>query len=154
MADTAKVATDDETGNDAVFWQRLGSTAKKSEIMTELIKLRHQQIEGKMPTEDRKYFEKLEKAIRAEFKSIDARITAQKVIGERREVDRKARDRRKILIGAYVEKMLTEVQKTGEPKFLKPWLTKGLNSYLEKPEDRKLFEDLFSPTTDDKKNSQ
>lgn len=130
---------------DAKFWRRLRTCSRKSEIMNELIRLRLLQIEDKLSDSDGTYYKRLVKAVSAEFSFVDSRIQAQKVIGERREDDRKARDRRKILIGAYVEKMLSEADKTGKPGFLRPWLTNGLNDYLDKADDRRLFDDLLVP---------
>lgn len=139
----------DGTDKDAKFWRRLRNSAKKSEIMSELTSLRLLQVEGKLPDSDATYFKRLVKAVAAEFAFSDTRIQAQRVMGERREIDRKARDRRKILIGAFVEKTLVESDKTGEPQFLRPWLKKGLNGYLNKPDDRRLFDDLFQKAADE-----
>lgn len=134
----------DGADNMAKFWQRLRGTAKKSELMTELIDLRVLQTSDKLPDSDLVYIKRLIKAVSAEFKCTDSRISAQKVFGERKDAKRAAHDRRKILIGAFLEKLLSEVTETGKPEFLRPWLSKGLDAYLDKPEDRKLFDDLLS----------
>ncbi len=133
----------DSADHDAQFWRRLRTTAKKTEIMTELIALRMLQINGELPDSDAVFFKRLVKAVAAEFKFTDSRITVQKALGERKDANKAAHDRRKILIGAFIEKLLSEVKETGKPEFLHPWLTKGLDGYLRKPEDRKLFGDLL-----------
>lgn len=131
---------DDST---AKFWRRLRTTAKKTEIMSELIDLRTLQITGKLPDADCSYLKKLIKAVSAEFAFCDAKIRAQRVMGERREAKKNANTRRKILIGAFVEKSLQEEDQTGKPEFLRQWLAEGLDEYLTKLEDRKLFNDLI-----------
>jgi len=151
MSDTIddnKIAMFDGGDAESKFWRRLRTAAKKSEIMSELIKLRWIQIDGNLPDSDMGYFKRLIKSVLAEFKFIDTRINTQKIMGERKDAARKALDRRKILIGAFIEKMLLEAEKTGKPEFLRPWLSKGLKEYLKKPEDLSLLNDLLKDKID------